>query len=169
MILIVGFGNPLRGDDGLGFHVAHHLKMNNQDKDVQVNACHQLTPELAEPISRADLVIFIDASADATPGELSCRLLEPVSSAPGTFSHHLDPASLLSLARALYASCPKSYVISVGGAVFGYQTGCSPLVQETLPNLMERVWKLIEQARRESLAEESLVQKSLAEAGGGHA
>jgi hydrogenase maturation protease len=60
--LIIGYGCPLRGDDAFGWHAAHRLLKLAGNDSVQVLATHQLTPELAEPISHADLVIFIDAS-----------------------------------------------------------------------------------------------------------
>ena len=40
-------------------------------------ASHQLTPEMAEPISRAETVVFVDCSAVAEAGEVSCSLLRP--------------------------------------------------------------------------------------------
>lgn len=66
--LIIGYGNPLRGDDGLGWHVAQRLAAVLPQHRARIEVCHQLTPELAEPISRADLVIFIDAEDLAPAG-----------------------------------------------------------------------------------------------------
>ena len=65
--LIIGYGNPLRGDDGLGWQVASELAK-CVDALISVVAVHQLTPELAEPVSDADLVIFVDSSCDGEPG-----------------------------------------------------------------------------------------------------
>ena len=62
--LIIGYGNPLRGDDGLGWRAAEQLAEIIPQSEAEVIACHQLTPELAEPISRARLVIFIDMSLE---------------------------------------------------------------------------------------------------------
>ena len=54
-VLILGYGNPLRSDDGLGWQVAVQLFRTNTSPEVLVLPCHQLTPELAEPISRFSL------------------------------------------------------------------------------------------------------------------
>jgi hydrogenase maturation protease len=67
-LLIIGYGNPLRGDDGLGVEVACCLKEIIRDESVEVLSQHQLMPELADPVSRASLVVFVDARVGDTPG-----------------------------------------------------------------------------------------------------
>jgi hypothetical protein len=49
-VLIVGYGNPLRGDDGLGWRAAERLRTVIQDAGVEILALHQLTPELMETL-----------------------------------------------------------------------------------------------------------------------
>ena len=61
--LVIGYGNTLRADDGLGPAVAERLGSEWADEDVGVLSCQLLTPELAEPVSRAEIVVFIDAAA----------------------------------------------------------------------------------------------------------
>src|SRR5512136_1175751 len=72
-ILVVGYGNPLRGDDGAGWQAAERLEALLPPAQVNVLIRHQLTPELAEPSSRAELVILIDASCVDPPGQIACR------------------------------------------------------------------------------------------------
>ena len=55
--LVIGYGNSLRGDDGAGPYAARLLQNMNDEGGWDIVACHQLTPELAETISRASLVI----------------------------------------------------------------------------------------------------------------
>lgn len=74
-ILVVGHGNPVRTDDGLGWHVAVELFRSNTSPDVKVLPCHQLTPDLAEPMSVSETVIFIDCARDGNPGEVRCTEL----------------------------------------------------------------------------------------------
>jgi len=62
-ILIIGWGNPLRGDDGVGWRAAELLSGTLAGHDVAVRVSHQLMPELAEEISRSEFVVFIAASA----------------------------------------------------------------------------------------------------------
>lgn len=67
-VLIVGYGNPLRRDDGVGWYAAQRLSHELSGEQAEVIACHQLMPELAERISQTDLVIFIDAAVGTSPG-----------------------------------------------------------------------------------------------------
>jgi hydrogenase maturation protease len=147
--LIVGYGNPLRGDDGFGWHAAQHLAVSLREVDVDIIACHQLTPELAEPVSRAALVIFIDAAQERRPDLLACERISPEPAIPGIFSHHLTPRLLLGWAQAFYESCPEAFVLSVTGAFFGYGERLSPLVQAALPVAVAKVQTLVaERGRR---------------------
>ncbi|MGB8912139.1 MAG: hydrogenase maturation protease, partial [Candidatus Sulfotelmatobacter sp.] len=72
-VLIVAYGNPLRSDDGVGWIVADDLRQRLASSNVEVLQLTQLLPEVAESISRADTVIFVDASCEGEPGELRCR------------------------------------------------------------------------------------------------
>ena len=64
-VLIVGFGNPLRSDDGLGWHAAQELSQEVSAPEVKVIGAHQLTPELAEEASAAELVLLLMPGKEA--------------------------------------------------------------------------------------------------------
>lgn len=64
-VLILAYGNPLRRDDGVGWVIGERLAEMLREDVADVRVLHQLTPELAEPISRAGAVIFIDAAEPA--------------------------------------------------------------------------------------------------------
>ena len=64
-VLIVAYGNPLRSDDGVGWVVAEELRRRLASPEVEVLRLQQLLPEVAESLSRADAVIFVDASRDS--------------------------------------------------------------------------------------------------------
>jgi len=108
--LIIGYGNPLRGDDGAGFTAAERLGG---------LAVHQLTPDLAEPVSRADEVVFIDAAVPQTPPGpvLRRRLLAPEGGAQ-PFTHQCTPGSLLSLAQTLYGRAPRAILYTIAATQF---------------------------------------------------
>jgi hypothetical protein len=59
--LVIGYGNTLRGDDAVGQVVARALAGEAAIEGVEVIACHQLMPELAECIDAADMLLFITA------------------------------------------------------------------------------------------------------------
>jgi hydrogenase maturation protease len=100
--LYIGYGNSLRGDDGVGLFVAQRL---------QGLAVHQLTPDLAEPISQAAKVVFIDADVTLPAGEIRRA---PVAETQSSIGHHCTPGELLVIARALYGRAPEAELISIG-------------------------------------------------------
>ena len=142
-VLVIGFGNAFRGDDAVGFDAALQLSTAPHSTSVHVLACHQLTPELAEFVADARLVIFIDASLRDAPGTVTCHRVE----APSTFHHgsvhHSDPAGLLDCALQCFGRVPQAYLFSVGGEFFGYRQGLSDSVACGERELVERVLNLI--------------------------
>ena len=81
--LVIGYGNTLRGDDAVGQVVARALAGEAAIEGVEVIACHQLMPELAECIDAADLVVFIDAAADLQPGTIVAEAVQAASLSSG--------------------------------------------------------------------------------------
>jgi hydrogenase maturation protease len=140
--LVIGYGNPLRSDDGVGWIAARRLSEQLPATDIEVLYRHELTPELAEAISAAQLVVFLDASAKHLPGEVKCQELWPSPSHPA-FSHQLSATQLLELASDLYGAVPRAYLFSVGGASFEVGNTLSPEVAQALPGLLEHVSKIV--------------------------
>lgn len=135
---VIGYGNPLREDDGLGFEAAAALCAGLSDReDVEVHACHQLTVDLAEVLSRAECAVFVDAANEGEEaGRVRLRRLTASDPAAGSFTHHLTPGTLLGLCRALYGRAPEGVLVSVSGAEFGFGDGLSPRVGLALPGVV---------------------------------
>lgn len=148
MMLVIGYGNTLCGDDGLGPECVRRL---TEDADLQAMglpleyiAVHQLTPEMVEPISRADAVIFIDAAqVDAPSGTITCRelaLAESTNQATSAaFTHHVNPTALLEGAEALYGQHLLAYLYTVSGQNFALGDAFSSAVEAALPRLLTDV------------------------------
>ncbi len=134
-VLVIGYGNPLRGDDGVGYKAAERMRR----LPVNVIACHQLAPELAEPISGSDLVIFIDACCDNSSGKVVSRPLVPDDAPRNGFSHRVSPSALLAGAEQLYGRHPEAVLFTVSGEFFGFGETFSPAVETAFPVLLERV------------------------------
>lgn len=136
-VLVIGYGNPLRGDDGLGWRVAERLA--GEWPDAEVITCQQLTIDLAEPISRADRVAFVDAAAYGVPGTVYEQPLQPDASAPASFTHHAVPGVLLAVSEKLYGRLPQAVLFSVVGEVFEHGWTLSPRVETALPGVIRRL------------------------------
>jgi hydrogenase maturation protease len=137
-LLIVGYGNPLRSDDGLGWHVAQQLSLGFSRDDVQIIAVHQLMPEVAEAASRAEQVLFIDAAQEGIPGSFTCTQLSPAPSA-SLHTHKFSPTMILRLARDLYGRCPSAQLFTVTGESFETGETMSPAVVAAIPGLIEQI------------------------------
>ena len=137
-VLIIGYGNPLRSDDGLGWYAAVQLFRSSASRDVEVLPCHQLTPDLAEPVSHADTVMFLDITREGTPGEFRCREIQPAEGTP-SFTHHLSPQVVLGLSRDLYGAFPHAWLLTVCGKCFEPGESLSAEVAGRLSDLKERV------------------------------
>jgi len=122
--LIIGYGSPIRGDDAIGPLVADRLAAmaaaGKLPTGVEVQARHILTAELVEDMHRAARVIFLDAAADLPPGHVSRRPLSPDATAMSTMAHFHDPRELLAWCEALYGCVPEAWLVSAGGAEWGY-------------------------------------------------
>lgn len=104
-LLVIGYGNTLRGDDGVGVLVARALD-DLKLPGLRCIACHQLAPELAQSISECGEVIFVDAAAEPI-SEIELRKLEPAPTGQ-IMAHAADPRTLLSLARDVFGHCPPA-------------------------------------------------------------
>lgn len=154
VVLVIGYGNPLRGDDGFGWHVAQSLCPDDLSEEFEVVACHQLTPELAEPVSRARLVIFIDAELGEVPGQFSCQAVEPQLALTSSLSHQLDPPTLLTWAQTLYGTCPHAVLLCVTGQSFAHEEELSPAMRAALPAVRAKVHELATQVIQTSKTRE---------------
>jgi hydrogenase maturation protease len=113
--LIIGYGNPLREDDGIGLRAAELVERSLTSGEADVLQCHQLTPEVAVQVQDASLVIFFDAALDREPGKISVIPLYKVG--PSAWSHDLSPSQLLSLVDKV----PPAYWITCGVSRTGWR------------------------------------------------
>jgi hydrogenase maturation protease len=130
--LVIGYGNSVRGDDGAGPFVARQL-------GAGAIACHQLTPELAEPISQAHQVIFVDAHAGVPAGQITIQPIQPRASAA---IHRFDPETLLAWSRQIYGHAPEAILIGIGAESFGLGEGLSPQARRAAREALRAIRKL---------------------------
>jgi hydrogenase maturation protease len=141
-ILLIGYGNDLRGDDGIGIVVAETVEAWRLP-GVEVVTAHQLMPELSDPISQSSLVIFVDAAATGTPGEVSISPLEPAD--PTSSSAHAgDPAKLLGLAQTVFGKCPPAWYVTVVAEDMNFREGLTEIAKRGVGEALERIRELFE-------------------------
>jgi len=127
--LVIGYGNPLREDDGIGRHAAELLEAQLPPQAAEIVQCHQLTPELSAKLDGASVVIFLDASVNLAPGEIACQPVR--GNDDGVWSHDLSPAQLLGLAGQLNGGTPRAFLISAGVERMDLGTALTPGGEES--------------------------------------
>lgn len=148
-IMVIAYGNPLRGDDGLAWDAASELK--KKFPDIEIVERPQLVPELAEPISRCEAAIFVDAAAPELgqdqAGEI--RIVEISEQESGRrdlrspFHHQYSPISLLALAAQVYGTKPRAFIASLIGQDFSPGEHLSPAIERALPDFVEAIDRLV--------------------------
>ena len=133
----------MRSDDGFGWHASHLLAQALAGQDAQVITCHQLTPELAEPLSKCALAVFIDADSEGVPGHIRQRAIRAPAHEAATFTHTCTPSSLLTNAKKLYGKRPEGVTITVGAETFAYGETLSPVVEGVLTRVTDLVCGLV--------------------------
>lgn len=143
-VLLVGYGNAMRSDDGLGWHAAERLAEDQRLAGSVVLQRQQLTPELALDISESALVVLIDASTALAPGVFSVTMVEPAADVlDRTWSHHVSPTTLVAIARELYGRACEVYVVSCGVQSLDIGDRLSPVVEQALPQMVDAIAELV--------------------------
>ena len=111
-ILVIGYGNPGRRDDGLGPAFAAGIEVLGL-AGVSVEVDYQLSIEHAELASRYEIVVFADAAKDIE-GE-DAFYLRPImpSSYYRPFSHSISPGAVLHLAADCFHAHPQAWLLGI--------------------------------------------------------
>lgn len=138
--LVIGVGNTLRGDDGVGVYVARALACEPLPDVVEVLDGGTEGLSLLFEMERADRVILIDAAdMEQSPGE--CRALDPEHLADGTqvrFSslHGIGIAEVLALGRSVGVE-PDVTILAIQPADIQPRDGLSEALAARLPEYVE--------------------------------
>ena len=121
-VLLYGFGNPGRGDDGLGPALAAAIEASGVP-GVVVDSNYQLTVEDAAEVVGYTSVVFADAATQG-PGpfwfsRIDDTEIERAGNPVGWSSHSVSPAQVVALARRLFASNVDAYTLGIRGYQFG--------------------------------------------------
>ncbi|MGD0589693.1 MAG: hydrogenase maturation protease [Bacteroidota bacterium] len=116
-VLVIGYGNTLRGDDAAGIRAAELIA--KRRPEIECVCMHQLMPELAEQIAVSDIVIFFDA--DVNVAQPNVQVVVPSVEVDQPRTHFISPESLLRLSQQLYQRMPlKAYIIGIPASQFEF-------------------------------------------------
>ena len=144
-VLVIGYGNTLRGDDAAGVRAAELIA--RLHAEIVCVCVHQLMPELAEQIAEYDTIFFIDADVNVT--QPNARLIKPSVEADQPRSHFITPESLLSLSQQLYQHMPlKAYIIGIPASEFEFSEELSEKTSRAVEECAALVGQMTENIRR---------------------
>lgn len=144
-VMVIGYGDDLRSDDGIGQRVANAIE-SWRLSTVQSLAVHQLTPELAVTLASADLAIFVDASTKAEAVDVQVRSLLPP--AMNLMSENLaDPRSLLALTQSLYGHCPSAWWVTIPGINFEFGDRISPTAEQGIAIALVKIIHILDKCK----------------------
>jgi hydrogenase maturation protease len=125
-ILVYGYGNPGRQDDGLGILLVEEIESWAKAKgfeSVETDSNYQLNIEDAYQLNKYDIVIYADASIEDIE---QYKLEEIVPELNPNFSmHSVSPAFVIGLCKELYNEIPVSYVFHIKGYEWEFMTDLS--------------------------------------------
>jgi len=140
-ILVVGYGNELRGDDAVGPGVADSVRTWALP-GVQVLKLHQLTPELSEAVASAEVVFFVDAAFAAENAKVQVRSIGP-STETEAIAHASHPSALLALAQALFGRSPPAWLLTIPAENFVLGAPLSATAEQGRVVALDRLRELI--------------------------
>ena len=137
-LAVVGYGNPLRRDDGAGIQVAESVARRWGER-ITVLVGQQPVPEWAAVLSEVDVAFIVDAARDGT-GRPRLRRLGPAGADPALGGHGFGAPHLLGLTQALYGRAPSTYLLSIPTADLGFGEGLSSATAQAV----ERAVRLLD-------------------------
>lgn len=141
--LVLGLGNPLRGDDGIGPRVVAELRRRGLPKGVEAVDGGTGGLDLLHLLEGWERAVIVDAALlGRNPGEFVRFTPEEthlVGSLASFSSHSAGLADALALARALGQKLPDIIIYGVQPERMDWEEGLSPAVEAALPRLVEEI------------------------------
>ena len=128
-ILVYGYGNPGRQDDGLGPAFIERLDA-DEIPGVVTDSNYQLQVEDALAVSQSDTVIFVDAAVSGDE-PFTFTELEP-SNETGLTTHSISPGNLLALCRDIFHKSVRAHVLAIRGYQWEFMDKLTPDAEKNL-------------------------------------
>lgn len=152
--IVIGLGNPILGDDGVGWRVAEEVRRHidpSPDICIDIDYLSLGGISLMEHLIGYERVILIDAFfSDQEPGSIMVSTLDGIPNYSGfhiTSAHDTSLQNAMKLGRELGAQLPND--VSVIGIsikpVYDFGLELSPPVLEAIPKVTQIVMDLLTQ------------------------
>lgn len=133
-VLIFGYGNPGRQDDGLGAAFIEKMELWLKEKkwsEIELDTNYQLNIEDAEQIAGYDVVYFVDATIEPIE-QYSLTKVEPSDAKVEFTMHAVSPAFVLDLCRKLFGKAPETWLLHLKGYEWEFEEKLSTKASQNL-------------------------------------
>jgi hydrogenase maturation protease len=148
-IVVIGVGNLLLGDEGVGVHAVRELKKRALPPGVEVLDAGVAGIGLLDLFPGAEKVLLIDAAdMNRPPGTVVRFTPDDIQShgeSPKLSAHDVGLLEVLQLAKALGKSPPQVVIVGVQPGEISWRMDLTPEIQAALPQVVEEVLREIEQ------------------------
>ena len=134
-ICIVGIGNTLRSDDGIGAYIARAIETMDVP-NVDCLTVHQLQTELVEELIHYDTIILTDAAEQDL--EIDFKPLGDMKNAISS-SHHINAEMLYSVADKMFDKKLNIFLCAVKGENFEIGEKISSIAKERAKQAIELI------------------------------
>jgi hydrogenase maturation protease len=142
-LLILGLGNPLRGDDGIGPRVVELLRREGLPAGSEALDAGAAGLDLLDLLAGPRRVIIVDAADVGLEAGQFARFtpdgVELMGEAKAPTAHQAGLAEVLALARALERPLPEMVIFGVQPGSLEWGAGLTAEVDAALPLLVEAV------------------------------
>ena len=141
--LVLGLGNDILSDDGVGIHVAREIKKRITNKNLIIQEMRLGGLELLDPMIGFDRVILIDAmvTGEGDIGTLVRLESEALKGGSAMARHQVPFYEALQLGRKLNMNLPNEIII-YGIKVKDTNTfgeSCTPEVEKCIPKIVDQI------------------------------
>ena len=155
-ILVVGLGNPILGDDGVGWRVAEAVgdsipASNGRTQDIEIECFALGGLSLMEHLVGYEKAIIIDSiqTRDGEPGQVYCLSLDDLpdfSTGHTTAAHDTSLQTAMRLGRTMGVDLPEEVALVGIEAkhVYDFSEELSPSVAAAVPEAVRAVLELLQ-------------------------
>lgn len=142
--LVLGLGNPIMGDDGVGLRIVQEVRCRLRDcATVDVEECYAAGPTLLDFIVGYDALVFVDSLVcDAPRGTVLQPKREQLPDQPATIdAHGMGLIGVLNLGESMALHVPRKLSIVAVAVEPNMEASeeLSPEVEAAIPEAVERV------------------------------
>ncbi len=143
-IAVIGIGNILMGDEGLGIAVVEELKKRELPKGVEVHDCATLGLQILNFFKDYDFLIVVDVvKSNGKPGDVYVLDFDQCEDYGIPVSlHDIDFVKAFKIGSLVY-EIPKIIIVGVEPERIEFGIGLSESVKRAIPKVIDKVVELI--------------------------